>query len=48
MSDREKETLERLCSNVSSLDEKDRNYILGVAEGMAIVKERESEKENTE
>lgn len=48
MSDREKEALKTLCDKFTGLDEKDQNYILGVTEGMAIVKERETEKENTD
>ncbi len=47
MSEREKETLKTLCDKFTSLDEKDQNYILGVTEGMAIVKEREGDSDKS-
>lgn len=43
MSEKEKNLLEKLSDTIPKLDDNKKNYILGVAEGMAIA--RESEKE---
>lgn len=39
MSEKEKELIKKLSTTVPKLDKEKQNYILGVAEGMAIVKE---------
>lgn len=41
MSEKEKDIIKKLSSTVPKLDKEKQNYILGVAEGMAIMKERE-------
>ena len=46
MSEREKEIIQKLSDTVPKLDKEKQNYILGVAEGMAIA--RENTKEETE
>lgn len=47
MSEKEKQIIKKLSSTVPKLDREKQNYILGVAEGMAIAKENiEREKEN--
>lgn len=46
MSEREKEIMEKLSDTVPKLDKDKQNYLLGVAEGMAIAREDE-EKEKT-
>jgi len=43
MSEKEKEILEKLSETVPKLDRDKQNYILGVAEGMAIARETGSE-----
>lgn len=43
MSEREKEIIQKLSDTVPKLDKDKQNYILGVAEGMAMVRETESE-----
>ena len=43
MSEREKEIIQKLSDTVPKLDKDKQNYILGVAEGMAMVRELESE-----
>lgn len=45
MSEKEKQIIEKLSSTVPKLDREKQNYILGVAEGMAIAKEAVSEAE---
>lgn len=47
MSEKEKQIIEKLSSTVPKLDKEKQNYILGVAEGMAIAKEVASETEKT-
>lgn len=44
MSDKEKEIIKRLSLTVPRLDKEKQNYILGIAEGMAIVKDTEENK----
>lgn len=44
MSEREKEILNKLSQTIPKLDKEKQNYILGVAEGMAIVKEESGDK----
>lgn len=39
MSEKEKQIIKKLSSTVPKLDREKQNYILGVAEGMAIAKE---------
>ena len=46
MSEREKEIIQKLSDTVPKLDKDKQNYILGVAEGMAMVRETESERTN--
>lgn len=48
MSEKEKSIISRLSESISKLDKEKQNYILGIAEGMVIIKEsRESEEMNT-
>ena len=50
MSEREKEIIKKLSNTVPKLDKDKQNYILGVAEGMAIARESKDhtgEKETT-
>lgn len=47
MSEKEKQIIKKLSSTVPKLDREKQNYILGVAEGMAIAKES-IEREKTE
>lgn len=48
MSDKDKEILTQLCETIPKLDSEKQNYILGVADGMRMTKEREKEKEKKE
>lgn len=41
MSEREKEIMQKLSDTVPKLDKDKQNYILGVAEGMAIARENQ-------
>ena len=43
MSDREKEIARRISDTIPKLDKEKQNYILGVAEGMAIAKDSQKE-----
>lgn len=45
MSEKQKNILNQLARTIPKLDEKRQNYILGVAEGMAMVRE-DAEKES--
>jgi hypothetical protein len=45
MSEREKKILAQLASAIPKLDENKQNYILGVAEGMAMVREEKEKKD---
>ena len=45
MSEREKEIIKKLSDAIPQLDKEKQNYLLGVAEGMAIAKENKKEKE---
>lgn len=46
MSEREKDIIKKLSDIILNLDKENQNYILGVAEGMAIVKtKKEANKE---
>ena len=47
MSEREKQIMEKLSDTVPKLDKEKQNYLLGVAEGMAIARENDTE-EKTE
>ena len=46
MSEKEKDILEKLVEAVPKLDEKKQNYILGVAEGMAIARQDADKKDD--
>lgn len=48
MSEREKEIIKRLSDTVPKLDKDKQNYVLGVAEGMAMVRENDKSSENEE
>lgn len=48
MSEKEKEIIEKLSNTVPKLDKDKQNYILGVAEGMAIARENQREEEEKE
>lgn len=41
MSEKEKEIIKKLSDTIPKLDDNKKNYILGVAEGMAMVRESE-------
>lgn len=43
MSEKEKEIAKKLASTLPKLDKEKQNYLLGVAEGMAIAREKETE-----
>lgn len=45
MSDKEKNIIRRLSDTVPKLDKDKQNYILGIAEGMAIAREKPQEEE---
>lgn len=45
MSEKEKQIIKKLSRTLPKLDKEKQNYILGVAEGMAIAKEAASETE---
>lgn len=47
MSEREKEIMDKLSNTVPKLDKEKQNYLLGIAEGMAIVRE-DSKNDRTE
>lgn len=47
MSEREKEIMDKLSNTVPKLDKDKQNYLLGIAEGMAIVRE-DSKNDRTE
>lgn len=46
MSEKEKEILEKLGKSVPKLDEGNKKYLLGVADGMALVNEQKGRKRN--
>lgn len=46
MSEREKEIVKKLSDTLPKLDKDKQNYILGVAEGMAIARETEFQERN--
>lgn len=48
MSEKEKELIKKLSDTVPKLDRDKQNYILGVAEGMAIAREHSTEEEKGE
>lgn len=48
MSEREKEILKKLSDTLPKLDEAKKNYILGVADGMAMAKENSKSEERKE
>lgn len=45
MSEKEKDIIRRISDTVPKLDREKQNYILGVAEGMAIAKENQKDKQ---
>lgn len=45
MSEKEKSILERLSDTVPTLDREKQNYIVGLAEGMAIVRDSQNDKQ---
>ena len=45
MSEKEKNVLEKLSDTVPTLDEKKQNYLVGLAEGMAIARESQKDKQ---
>lgn len=45
MSDKEKSILERLSDTVPTLDREKQNYLVGLAEGMAIVRDSQNDKQ---
>lgn len=45
MSEREKEIMDKLSNTVPNLDKEKQNYLLGVAEGMAIAREGEKKEQ---
>lgn len=44
MSEQEKEIMRKLSSTIPKLDDNKKNYVLGIAEGMAIARETERSK----
>lgn len=48
MSEREKEIIKKLSSTLPRLSKDKQNYILGVAEGMAIARENQKSDDNEE
>lgn len=48
MSEKEKDILEKLATTVPKLDKDKQSYILGVAEGMAIIKESSDKNDSCE
>lgn len=47
MSEREKEIIGRIADKVPTLGDNEQNYILGVVEGMALMKEQKTTTEET-
>ena len=47
MSEREKEILSRITEKVPTLETNEQNYILGVVEGMALMKDQKTAEEET-
>lgn len=45
MSDKEKDMFERFSEAIPKLDREDRNYLLGVAEGMVIAKDKQADEQ---
>lgn len=48
MSEREKDIIKKLSNTILNLDRENQNYILGVAEGMAIAKAMKEEEGEVE
>ena len=48
MSEKEKEIIKKLSETVSNIDDNKKNYILGVADGMAMAKGSSSNEEGKE
>ena len=48
MSEKEKSILENLLKTIPKLDKEKQNYILGVAEGMAMSKEDKNNEQTTD
>lgn len=42
MSEKEKEIIKKLSNTIPKLDKEKQNYVLGIAEGMAIVRESQN------
>ena len=47
LSEREKEILSRITEKVHTLETNEQNYILGVVEGMALMKDQKTAEEET-
>lgn len=47
LSEREKEILSRITEKVPTLETNEQNYILGVVEGMALMKDQKTTEEET-
>lgn len=45
MSEKEKQILENIAKALPALDEHQKNYLLGLGEGMVIMKEKQEKKE---
>ena len=48
LSEREKEILSRITEKVPTLETNEQNYILGVVEGMALMKDQKTAEEETD
>lgn len=48
MSEREKQIMEKLSDTVPKLDKEKQNYLLGVAEGMAIARDSDKKDDDEE
>lgn len=48
MSEREKQIIEKLSDTVPKLDKEKQNYLLGVAEGMAIARDSDKKEDDEE
>lgn len=45
MNEKEKQILENIANALPALDEEQKNYLLGLGEGMVIMKNRQEQKE---
>lgn len=48
MSEREKQIMEKLSDTVPKLDKEKQNYLLGIAEGMAIARDSDKKDDDEE